>query len=181
MTFPILGNGNYVSWRVISQLASYGKTVKCLLFHIAINKTTSHLRRDSTTQQTVNFLYLMQRLSEAHLCYEKKSQTGLDSASSAHAFQLDKEIWAPWWARFMDADLPSRTCEKHHKADCFVHRERPFTCQRGLNCGTGGIETHRPYVAPHCYPFHMAIFTCLLCCTKIKAEEIHLSWFYDIF
>lgn len=91
MTFPILGNGNYVSWRVISQLASYGKTVKCLLFHIAINKTTSHLRRDSTTQQTVNFRYLMQRLSEAHLCYEKKSQTGLwVQAAPMHSSSIRK-------------------------------------------------------------------------------------------
>lgn len=179
MTFPILGNGNYVSWRVISQLASYGKTVKCLLFHIAINKTTSHLRRDSTTQQTVNFRYLMQRLSEAHLCYEKKSQTGLwVQAAPMHSSSIRKS------GHHGELGSWTQTFQAEHVRN-ITRQTASFTgkgpCQRGLNCGTGGIETHRPYVAPHCYPFHMAIFTCLLCCTKIKAEEIHLSWFYDTF
>lgn len=122
---------------------------------------------------------LFVKTSEAHLCYEKKIQTWLDSIGSLCAFHSNKESWAPRWAPIIGADLPCRHVRNITRQTDFVLREGPFSCQRGLNCG-GGCNWNTPAICRHCAtPSIWEYF--LFCCSNIKAEEIHLSWFYDTF
>lgn len=89
---------------------------------------------------------LFVKISEAHLCYEKKIQTGLDSAGSLCAFQSNKGSWEPWWAPIMGADLPCRHVRN-------ITRQTASFSGKGLLLVSGVwivgavvIETHQPYV-----------------------------------
>lgn len=85
---------------------------------------------------------LFVKISEAHLCCERKIQTGPDSAGSLPAFQSNKEKPGTMVSDDHGSRASMWTCEKHHKADCLAHREGPFACQRGLNCGGGLYSKH---------------------------------------
>lgn len=132
---------------------------------------------------------LFVKTREAHLCYEKKTtQTRSDGSGSGSgslpASWSNKGSWAPWWAVITGADLPCRHVRNITRQTDLGLRERLYSCQRDLSCG-GGCNWNTPAICRHVrYFFHLGNFLFFLffcCCPNIKAEEIHLSWFYDTF
>lgn len=91
----------------------------------------AHCLRSVTQHPTpasfTNSLFV--KISEAHLCYEKKIQTGPDCAGSLWAFQSNKESWAPWWAPIMGADLPCRHVRN-------ITRQAASFSGKGLSAGS---------------------------------------------
>ncbi len=89
---------------------------------------------------------LFVKISEAHLCYEKKIQTRPDRAGSLCAFQPNKESWAPWWAPIMGADLPCRHVRNITRQTASFSGKGLLLVSGVWTVGAVVLETHQPYV-----------------------------------
>lgn len=89
---------------------------------------------------------LFVKISEAHLCYEKKIQSGQGSAGSLGAFQCRKGSRAPWWAAIMGADLPCRHVRNITRQTASISAKGLLLVSRLWLVGADVIKTHQPYV-----------------------------------
>lgn len=85
-------------------------------------------------------------ISEAHLCYEKKTQSGVDRAGGVCAFQSGKGSRAPWRAPITGADLPCRHVRNITRQTASISGKELLLVSRLWLVGGGIIKTQQPYV-----------------------------------
>lgn len=80
-----------------------------------------------------------------HLCYESRNTKQTRQCEHVCIPVLQGELGT--MERSDHGGRPSKlTCEKHHKADWFIHSDGPFACQQGMMGGGVWLETQQPYV-----------------------------------
>lgn len=180
-----MSSNYHMHWYIISKTAVYltlwEKKHECLLMPTVMSESVAPFvawAHRPTNQQALVFHYLSRQVRRTCVMRRGFKLDWTASAASVHSSPTEKtghhgELWS--WEQTFQVDM----WETSQGQLIPFSGEGLFSCQQGLTCG-GGCNWNTPTICRHvATPSIWKSFLCF--CTNIKAEEIHLTWFYDTF